>query len=79
MANEKVLLEVDSRRRISLGSLAAYNRYFAAVEEDGTIVLTPAVVMPAMEAEQLKVGALVDGFLDDPSTGSRRSRPVRSG
>ena len=31
------VLEVDSRRRISLGALAEHDRYLVEVEEDGTI------------------------------------------
>jgi hypothetical protein len=56
MTNKKgtgVLLELDTRRRISLGQLAKHNRYLAAIEEDGTIVLTPAVVMTEAEARLL--------------------------
>lgn len=41
------LLEVDGRRRISLGALAEHKYYLTAVDPDGVIVLTPAVVVPA--------------------------------
>ncbi len=74
------LLELDSRRRISLGSLATYERYFVEVEGDGTIVLTPAVVMSAAEARLRAASdteARIDDFLDNPKTGSRRTRPTR--
>jgi len=76
----QTLLEVDGRRRISLGSLAEHDRYLAAVEADGTIVLTPAVVMPLAEARlhaAVEAAEAVDDFLDDPSGGSRRSRPAK--
>lgn len=63
------LLELDGRRRISLGAMARHNYYFAAEQDDGVIVLTPAVVMPAAQA------AKMDDFLDHPETGTRRSRP----
>jgi hypothetical protein len=63
------VLEVDGRRRISLGALAAHDRYIAEVAEDGTITLTPAVVLPAARAREL------DEFLDHPGTGGRRKRP----
>jgi hypothetical protein len=74
------LLELDSRRRISLGQLATHDRYLVEVEEDGTIVLTPAVVMSAAEAQlhaapETEKG--IDEFLDNPEIGSRRIRPVR--
>jgi hypothetical protein len=74
------LLELDSRRRISLGSLATYERYFAEVEEDGTIVLTPAVVMSAAEARlhaATETETRIEEFLDNPKIGSRRTRPKR--
>jgi hypothetical protein len=60
------LLELDGRRRISLGALARHNYYFAEEQDDGVIVLTPAVVMPAAQAER------IDDFLDHPETGTRR-------
>ena len=75
------LLEVDSRRRISLGPLAQHDRYLVEVEEDGTIVLTPAVVISAAQARLLaaaETSRRIDEFLDHPETGSRRTRPARS-
>jgi hypothetical protein len=74
------VLEVDSRRRISLGSLAEHDRYLVDVDEDGTIVLTPAVVMSAAQARLLAAAGTsrrIDEFLDHPETGSRRIRPAR--
>lgn len=41
------LLEVDSRKRVTLGDLATHRYYLVRAEEDGTIILTPAVVVPA--------------------------------
>ena len=38
-------LEVDSRRRISLGELAKADRYLVEQDDEGKITLTPAVVM----------------------------------
>jgi hypothetical protein len=75
------MLEGDSRRRISLGSLAEHDRYLVNVEEDGTIVLTPAVVMSAAQARLLaaaETSRKIDEFLDHPETGSRRARPART-
>jgi hypothetical protein len=76
----KGLLELDSRRRVSLGSMATYDRYFVDVEDDGTIVLTPAVVMSATEARLYaapETSEKIDNFLDHPESGSTRTRPVR--
>lgn len=38
-------LEVDSRRRVSLGELAKADRYLVEQDDTGTIHLIPAVVM----------------------------------
>jgi hypothetical protein len=55
------IIEVDSRGRISLGKLGRPDtqRYLARVEDDGTIVLQPAVVISAFEARVLADPALV--------------------
>ena len=50
---QQIFLELDSRKRVSLGSLATSKLYLANVDRDGTIVLTPAVVMTKAEAEDL--------------------------
>jgi hypothetical protein len=52
--SERTLLTLDSRKRVSLGHLAKHNRYLAVIEDDGTILLVPAVVMTEAEAKQLK-------------------------
>lgn len=75
------LIELDSRRRASLSSLAHadHERYLATVEPDGTIVLTPAVVLTAAEAglqerpelvEQLEAGSA-------PGAAFSTQRPAR--
>jgi hypothetical protein len=77
---QKTLLEVDARQRVSLGRLATAQRYLAEVEDDGTIVLMPAVVMSASEARlhaATETSRRVDEFLDNPEVGSRRTRPAR--
>jgi hypothetical protein len=56
------LIELDSRRRATLGSLAHpdHRRYIGSVAEDGTITLTPAVVMTELEARFRANTELVD-------------------
>jgi len=78
MTDPRSLLEVDARKRVSLGVLAAYDRYLVDVEDDGTIILTPAVVMSVVEARlhaATEVATRIDEFLDNPTVGSRRRRP----
>jgi hypothetical protein len=76
-----VWLELDSRRRLSLGQIAKHDRYLAEIEEDGTIVLTPAVVMTEAEARLLaapETAREIAEFLKDPTSGvpwaGRRAR-----
>lgn len=59
---DEVLLEVDDRRRVTLGKLGKpeHRRYLAAEEPDGTIILSPAVVMSALEARFLANTELVE-------------------
>lgn len=67
-----ILLELDTRRRLSLGRIAQHDFYFADVEADGTIVLTPAIVMTEAEARLLatpETAQEIAEFLKDPSTG----------
>jgi hypothetical protein len=47
------ILEVDDRRRVSLGRLAEHSRYLVRKEDDGTLILEPAVVLTAFEARVL--------------------------
>jgi hypothetical protein len=64
-ASGPVLVELDARGRLSLGKLARHRRYFAAVDVDGTIVMTPAVAVPA--------AAGLDSFPAGSADGRRRA------
>lgn len=46
MNDKRKVLEVDTRRRVTLGKLAEHNMYIVDVEPGGVITLTPAVVVP---------------------------------
>lgn len=49
------LLEVDSRKRVSLGQAAGLaDRYLMDQDQDGVITLTPAVVLSAIELELIR-------------------------
>ena len=68
-SNLGTLVEVDSRRRISLGQLGQHSRYLATVDSDGSILLRPAVVITELEA-RLMTPALADRVAanrEDPS------------
>jgi hypothetical protein len=64
---QEVLIELDDRRRVSLGKLGRpeHRRYLAAQHPDGTIVLTPAAVITELEARFLANRALVERIEDD--------------
>lgn len=47
---KQILIQLDRRHRASLGRIARHYRYLAHVESDGTIVLTPAVVVQETRA-----------------------------
>ncbi|MCY7289234.1 MAG: hypothetical protein LH624_13530 [Cryobacterium sp.] len=80
------LVELDDRRRLSLGRIgrAEHTRYLVAEEPDGTLVLTPAVVMSELEAKLLANSELVERIQAnraDPRRLVRRGRgtPAASG
>lgn len=79
---DDVLIELDERRRVSLGRLGRpeHRRYLAHEEPDGTLVLVPAVVMPESQARLLANPDLLEQTertVADPSTRVRRGRPRR--
>ena len=64
---EEVLIELDHRRRASFGKLGRpeHRRYLASEDPDGTITLTPAVVISEMEARFLANPELMQQLDDD--------------
>ena len=73
------LIQVDSRGRLSLGSLAQQTTYLAHGNDDGSIVLEPAVVLTETEARlrtQPELFAEVERRADRPE-GAGRPRTVR--
>jgi hypothetical protein len=76
------LIELDSRRRLALGKLGKpeHTRYLVDEQPDGTLVLTPAVVMRQHEAGLIRNPALVarlEAELADPSKWVRHSAARR--
>ena len=77
-----ILIELDDRRRASFGRIGRpeHRRYLAHEEEDGTLVLVPAVVMPESEARLMANPELVtqiERTVADPESRVRRTRPRR--
>lgn len=48
------VLEVDSRRRLNLYKVGYHDRYTVTVQDDGTIILTPALVVSPAELRFLQ-------------------------
>jgi len=73
------LIELDSRKRASLKLIAKHERYLVEVEGDGTIVLTPAVVMSTSEARLMERGDILEQVDANRAAGlpGKRTRPVR--
>lgn len=77
-----VVLELDERRRVSLGRIGRpeHRRYLAHEEPDGTIVFTPAVVISEAQYQLLanpELVAQMERTATDPSSRVRRGRPTR--
>jgi hypothetical protein len=75
----EILVELDERRRLSLGKVGKpeHRRYLVHEEPNGTIVLVPAVVMSESQAQLLANRDLVEQIertVTDPSTRVRRPR-----
>lgn len=75
----QVVLEVDGRRRVTLGRLGRreHLRYLATEDPDGTIVLRPAVVMTELEAKMMadpQLVARIEANRADPTRMVKRRR-----
>lgn len=59
------LIELDARRRTSLGKVGhkEHDRYLVDERPDGTIVLTPAIVVPATLSEE-RIASIQKGIAD---------------
>lgn len=70
------LVEVDSRGRVALGKAAGESkRFLAEVEADGTIVLTPAVVLSEAELKLLGRGDILDAVEASRAADRPKARP----
>lgn len=54
MTDKQIVLEVDARKRVSLGKLATADRYIVYPEDNGTLILVPAVVVTLPHLRKLQ-------------------------
>jgi len=75
------LVELDERRRVSLGRIGRqeHTRYLVTEESDGTLVFTPAVVLSELELKLLANDELVDEILSNRTDSSRLVKRTRRG
>lgn len=75
------LVELDDRRRVSLGRIGRpeHTRYLVEEEPDGTLVFTPAVVMSELEAKLLANRELVERIHANRADPGRLVRRARRG
>lgn len=75
------IIELDARNRASLGALATAKLYTAEVDDDGTITMTPAVVMSAIDAALLRrpdILAVIDESMASRVDAGRPTRTKRA-
>jgi hypothetical protein len=83
--NPPVLVELDERRRTSLGKVGRkdHTRYLVEEEADGTLIWRPAVVMAEHELRFMEAYpeeyARIRAEQANPDPGRLRDRPVRAG
>lgn len=72
-------VELDGRKRVSLGRYATAQEYLLNLDADGTITLTPAVTIAAVEANLLQRPDLLDRIdrFRETGEGTRSDRPSR--
>lgn len=71
------LVELDGRRRASLGKIGRHDRYLVYEQGDGVLVFEPAVLLTAAEAALLANPALVAQIADNRAHPERRRPRTR--
>lgn len=72
-----VMVELDERRRLSLGKVGRHTRYLVREETDGTLIFEPAVVMTEFEASVLADKTIMDQLVATQSKSARTRVRVR--
>ena len=80
MSDGDTLIELDARRRASLGRVGRpeHTRYLVSEEDDGTLILTPATVVSDLEARFLQDPAVLMRIEDDRRHPERLRRRPRT-
>ncbi len=74
-----MIVELDDRRRLSLGKIGHHSRYLVREESDGTLIFEPALVMTEFEARVLGNAELVAQLhASQADPGRRRPRNQRT-
>ncbi|PPF09988.1 hypothetical protein C5C86_13565 [Rathayibacter sp. AY1E4] len=72
------LIQVDGRKRVSLGKLAQHGQYLVTEEPGGRLVLEPAVVLTVAEQNFLNDPRLVAALQETADTSTATDgRPAR--
>jgi len=71
---KSAVIELDDRRRASLGKFGRHDRYLVREQEDGTLILEPAIVLTEAEAAFLANPALV-ALIEEERAHPERLRP----
>jgi len=72
--SKSAVIDLDDRRRASLGKFGRHDRYVIREEEDGTLILEPAIVLTEAEAAYLRNPALV-ALIEEERAHPERNRP----
>lgn len=72
-----IMVELDERRRLSLGKVGRHSRYLVREEPDGTLIFEPAVLLTEFEARVLGNQEIVTQLRESQADPSRRRLRTR--
>ncbi len=67
-----IMVELDERRRLSLGKVGRHSRYLVREESDGTLIFEPAVVLTEFERSVLGNEEIISQLRESQADPSRR-------
>ncbi len=72
-----IMVELDERRRLSLGKVGRHSRYLVREERDGTLIFEPAVVLTEFEARVLANEEIMTQLRDNENDREQRRPRTR--